>query len=232
MVPSEFVAVALRKVSDLSVEVVPLGVDEDFFVRPQISKKIDRPSLLIFGRFDPVKGHREFMKIMARIKCDWPIEFGRSPVLNIVGRPANLSVTHLREACLESGLVWDDDVVVHAGTVDVVPLLLSQQTLGVVSSLGSEYICRVAEEFLLCGTPVIVSGAGSLDEVLVNETFGASYRGADVSEAAHLISQRLRRHFSESVNEKNMRSADAKKIFSLKTMSLNLEAVVNRVLSK
>jgi len=47
-------------------------------------------------------------------------------------------------------------------------LFMQNATFGVISSLGSETICRVGVEFLQAGVPVIYSHAGALPEVFAD----------------------------------------------------------------
>ena len=90
-------------------------------------------------------------------------------------------------------------------------------------SIGSEVIGRVAEEFLLCGTPVIVSGVGSLNEVLFDEKAGDSYSGLDSRAAANLIRCWLRQAVTETTEMRADRAFRARQLFSLETMGEALE---------
>lgn len=222
--PSDSIAEELKKISKIPSGAVPLGIDcEKYFPSPEY-QTAPRPTMLIFGRFDPVKGHREFMKLFRLILNKW--DSGVKPQLRIVGEPANLSVRHLEEFAAEEGLIWDDQVVVAAERVADVRKLLAEATVGVVSSVGSEIICRVAEEFLLCGTPVIVSGVGSLKEVLVTPQMGMCYGGMDLEVAAQEIIKHFKEYTSESPIQRQTRAAQALQEFSLETMGQRLEAFI------
>ena len=80
-------------------------------------------------------------------------------------------------ACAEQYGV-ETSVSFNMGTIEDVPKLLSSADIGVISSLGSEIICRVAHEFLLCGSRVLVSGAGATDEVLKDSSLVIRTRAA------------------------------------------------------
>src|SRR5690606_32304942 len=106
--------------------------------------------------------------------------------------------------------------------------LLSETAVGFVPSIGSEVICRVAEEFLLCGTPVVAHDVGSLSECAFGN-FGDSYRDEEMGGLQ--LAAWLRRSMGESAHEKAQRSADAARSFSLDSMADNLVEVARKVLS-
>lgn len=119
-----------------------------------------RNKLTILGRLDPVKGHAHFFELYRRLMGDSALPYS----LTVVGEPANLSVRHLEAFARDAGLVLGHDVEFISERVADISGLLSSSCVGVVSSIGSEIICRVAQEFLVCGTPILVSGVGSLRE--------------------------------------------------------------------
>ncbi len=223
LTPSDRLAAAVKQLDpSANALCVPLGIDTDHY-RPVPAAKPDRPELVIFGRLDPVKGHHVAIKIFARILKTWPDAV--KPRLRIVGEPANLSRTHLEHWVEAEGLVLGGDVVLTLGRIQDVPVLLSRSALGWVPSLGSEIICRVAEEFLACGTPVAVSGVGSLGEVLFDGA-GVSYEGKDESESAKLISRLLRNALEEDDSAKAARAATARDHYSITRMGELLESHV------
>ena len=61
------------------------------------------------------------------------------------------------------------DITIITGKVDDITGIMNASDLGVISSLGSEAICRVAMEFMACGVPLISSNAGVLPEMLPSE---------------------------------------------------------------
>ena len=56
-----------------------------------------------------------------------------------------------------------------------------------VSSIGSEVICRVSEEFLLSGVPVVLNDVGSLSECLIHENFGNLINIEDMETASKIL---------------------------------------------
>lgn len=209
------------------VRCVPLGCDTRHWQPVFPAMPPARPEIVMLGRLDPVKGHARMMRLMALLLREWPDDLPR-PLLHVVGEPANLSAAHVEELARREGLTPGIDVRLTTRRVPELPPVLTAATLGVVPSLGSEVICRVAQEFLLCGTPVVVSGAGSLDEVLFEEA-GAGFRGLDDSAAAALVAGWLRRGFRESRPERERRAGKAKALFSLEAMGRDLDEALQAV---
>lgn len=217
--PAEIITEPLSKITSKKVHTIPIGIDTNKFYRSSINKKLVQPELLIFGRFDPVKGHREFLEVFKHLIDHWDESDILKPKLRIVGNPANLSVCDLNETIQKYNLT--SHVEVTDERVENVSELLSNVTLGVVSSLDSEVICRVAEEFLLCGTPIVVSGAGALEEVYIEDSTW-SYKGKTVPQVSDLLKQSIVKVFNESEEVKMNRSIKAKSLYSLEAMAASL----------
>ncbi len=224
--PADIITKALEAVMSCPVNTVVLGCDENLF-KPIDLIREDRPSLMIFGRLDPVKGHREFLPIFAHILRTWP-EQHKLPKLKIVGLPANLSATHVINAAQAMSLPADSLEIICERVADVAQTL-SSATVGVVSSLGSEAICRVAEEFLLCGTPVVTTTAGALPELFKHQNFGQVYSSEDVAAAASQISKILQASSLETFAVRCERARMARDDFSLEAMTKSLKIVMSRL---
>ncbi len=225
--PSERLAGELKSLGTRTpVELVTLGCDTSRFKRPASLSltKESRPKLVIFGRLDPIKGHSSMIHLMARVLKQWG-DLPERPTLHIVGEPANVTVAALELETRKAGLRVGDDVMFHSVRVQDVAGLLASTTLGVVPSLGSEIICRVAEEFLLCGTPVAVSGAGSLSEVLFDSA-GFCFGGISEDAAVAEFIKWIRRSFHESEEIKLARAFHARALFSLEAMADRLTTVI------
>jgi glycosyltransferase involved in cell wall biosynthesis len=222
--PSEFVAQGLRGPFAPPAEVLTLGCDTDVFQFKDIPRA-ERPELLIFGRLDPVKGHREFLPVFKKILDIAERKKTPRPKLRVVGLVANLSPLHITEEAKKMGIPADD-LEIHCQRVSNVAELMSKVSLGVVSSLSSEVICRVAEEFLLCGTPVVTTGVGSLPEIFFKESFGSSYDTKDEESAAEIIYKTLMNSFQEKSATREARARDAKSHFSIDVMSKSLELIL------
>ena len=243
IVPSNFVAEGLRDVFSMAVNVVTLGCDTEIFHLIE-NERLPRPELLIFGRLDPVKGHREFFSIFKEILELSVAKNHPRPKLRIVGLPANLSVRHIIEAA-RTLKISEDDYEIQCERVANVAEFMSRVSLGVVSSLGSEVICRVAEEFLLCGTPVVTTGVGSLPELFVNETFGGCYGPADGQtqqgdannqeehqKAAAKIYDILRNSHLENMTARRTRSEEARKHFSILKMQQQFKEILGKAMEQ
>ncbi len=112
----------------------------------------------IVGRFDPVKGHDTFLKA-----CGLLYKEGMKNLkVLLVGFPENISVDEIKKMINENGL---NDIATITGRVNDVNAYINASDLGVVSSIGSEAICRVAMEYMACNVPVVASNAGVLPEM-------------------------------------------------------------------
>lgn len=201
------------------IRVVTLGCDGEIFFRQEPVSRPVRPELLVFGRFDAVKGHAEFLKIFRKMLDRWP-ENQPAPLLTFAGQPAGVSADMLQKEAQASGVSEGNFRILTGQFVDVAAMM-SAATVGVVSSVGSELICRVAEEFLLCGTPVAVSGVGSLEDVLFNNS-GLSYRGYNPEDTAAMVNQLVMKSFAENEMEKRERATLGRKKFSFEKMGKEL----------
>lgn len=240
--PALSMAETLRSVVSCPVEAVQLGVDENRFqFLPETPRTAE---LVVLGRLDPVKGHQDFMKRFRWLKACYTKRFPSSPplLLHIVGEPANLSEIHLRKFANEAGLVEGLDYKITASRVEDIARLMSQTLLGVIPSIGSEVICRVAEEFLLCGTPVAVSGAGNLKDVLKHNSFGFCWADQEwhgelfgqkgqpsFAAAVETAADAIYRYSQESIQERQNRRQLALQQFSLASMGLRLHNLLQQI---
>ena len=222
--PSELAAAPFSRV-EISKAVIPLGCDSSkYYVREPIGRPFSKIELLYVGRFDPIKGIDRLLKFYRALKERWPID---SPhlLLKIIGYPANISTMALVEM-VRSQELGNDDVAITDAKVPNIEEQMNQATAGIIPSLGSEIICRVAEEFLLCGTPILVSDAGSLPESVFEGAglvLGKPDHWLDRVDASIKF---LLKAGKESKEEKIKRSFEASKRFSLETMSDSLNRLL------
>lgn len=144
------------------------GVNTEVFKADQLLRVEKRKELgytdndyvvSIVGRFDPVKGHEVFLKA-----CSLLYNNGMKNLkVLLVGFPENISIKDMELIIKENGL---EKITIITGRRDDIPGLMNASDLGVVASLGSEAICRVAMEFMACGVTVVSSDAGVLPEML------------------------------------------------------------------
>jgi glycosyltransferase involved in cell wall biosynthesis len=206
--------------------VIGLGVDDHLYRPVSLDQWPVRNELIIFGRLDPVKGHVDFASTYVHAKSLWggPNPF---PKLRIVGEEANLKKSQLIISLERLGLVEGVDFEMTVERVQDARELLSRSLLGVVSSLGSEVICRVAQEFLLCGTPILVSGVGSLEELLAQRGFGRSYAGLSPEGRARQLCEVVEEAQREPVSNRLSRSMMAREQFSLTAMTKALAPLLS-----
>jgi len=184
-----------------------------------------RRDCVILGRLDPVKGHVRFFRIFAKTLAAHGPDSYR---LHVVGEPANLSLVHLENGAREAGLTPGKDVIFTTDRIDDISSLLSSACAGIVCSSGSEIICRVAQEFLVCGTPVAVSGVGSLAEIPAGGD-GLVYGGLRSPDVEEKLWAFLEGSRAETRDQRTSRGARSLLRFSLETMSRNLLDVLSGV---
>jgi glycosyltransferase involved in cell wall biosynthesis len=224
--PSVSLSDRLRRVADHPpVATVVLGCDtEKYFYKGDHRSQEERPMLVILGRLDPIKGHERFIRCFGRLLDGWAIQSPK-PVLKIVGESANLTDVHIKEFVRRAGLKFGSDVLLDGSRVADLPQLFSQTTLGVIPSLGSEVICRVAEEFLLGGTPILVSGVGSLNDVLF-ENAGMTYAGLNDDQLVDVLKTALIMGMQESSEDRLQRAKTAERLYSLEGMGARLKELL------
>lgn len=229
--PSKLVELKLQKMGlRQPIAHIPLGRDLSMYRvngSPHSAQGTMRPAVLLVGRLDPVKGHQRAIKMFADCLNKWPRNRLR-PYLHIIGKPANLSASDIFLFAKEQGLLLDEDIFFTPEMIDNLPALMCQARLGLISSVDSEIICRVAEEFLLSGTPVMVSGVGSLNEVLFPKA-GCSYLGLTDQESAQLMVDQLMTSVQESAEERAIRAGRAAELYSYEAMGHALQAFIERI---
>ncbi len=221
--PSESVAGRLSDIiSSPPITPVTLGCDTNkYYFKGDMRRPEERPEIMILGRLDPVKGHAKFIYCFSLMLKMWPEHLPR-PILHIAGEPANVSKSDLESCALSHGLKIGEDVRLSTERFEDLTDVISRVTLGVVSSLGSEAICRVAEEFLLCGVAVYVSGVGSLKDVLFEDA-GLAYGALNEEQIAEVLLNLMQKCMNEKAQERSQRALRSQELFSLETMGQELE---------
>ena len=130
------------------------------------------PVFASVGRFDPVKGHKHLIEGF----CKTPFQ-GKASLV-IIGCSQNIQASELLSLAksylfeIEGSLPYvklkNGNLSLYLVDAELKNLsyLMQRAHYGVISSLGSEMICRVGVEFLQLGTPLISSRVGALEEVL------------------------------------------------------------------
>ena len=120
----------------------------------------------LLGRFDAVKGQRELMEAVSRVRGGVEERLsGRAGRLRLMlmGFPTSLSEEKMREWIRDYGL---EDRTVITGRVERPSAYINAMDLGVVASQGSEAIARAALEIMACGVPLVSTDVGVMPDLL------------------------------------------------------------------
>ena len=121
----------------------------------------------IVGRIRPVKGQRILLKSFVALRKRFP-----DIVLLMLYRDTNETEAEwqgLLQDLVESNLL--QSVNLYGYREDVLEIM-RHTDIGVVSSVDSEVICRVAVEFFSVGTPVVAFPTGALPEIIQDGVTG------------------------------------------------------------
>ena len=119
----------------------------------------EAPLLGVIARLSPEKGHRFLLEAFAKIHSDFP-----QAKLIITGPDAREQTSdNLAEFSKTLGIA---DKVIFTGKIEDVREVMSELTIGVIPSLSSEAICRVALEYMTWGIPIVATDVNILPEVV------------------------------------------------------------------
>ncbi|MDY6933766.1 MAG: glycosyltransferase family 4 protein [Spirochaetota bacterium] len=167
-ISSSSMASALKSmgIDDKFISIIPLEMNyRDFSdYKPQKNLKLElnipdnRIVISFIGRLDRIKGVDHFIKSYSFLK-----ENNKNKFHYIVsGEEINLSTDYLMRIAKETKL----DNISFIGRLSDVRDILSITDIGVIPSIGSETICRIALEMLSFGLPIIGSNVNSIPEVI------------------------------------------------------------------
>ena len=145
---------------------VPVGIDHELFsprvAQTELRDKLQIPAgglvVGIVGRLSPVKGHRYLIDSAPLVLRQFP-----GVVFVICGEDAQISSKELRKRAQDMAI---DKSFRFAGRVKDVRGMIALFDVGVVSSVGSETICRVALEYMSMGKPVVGTRVNAIPEVV------------------------------------------------------------------
>ncbi len=160
------------KIRPDKVDIIFGGVDTDYFkpdidsrnkVRKEFGFKDDDYVVGIVGRFDFVKGHKVLIEAVAQL-------YHKNNMKNIklflIGFDTTIKSGEITDLLEKYGI---REISCITGFREDINSCINAMDLGVIASLGSEAICRVAMEIMAAGIPVISSDTGVLPEILPKE---------------------------------------------------------------
>jgi glycosyltransferase involved in cell wall biosynthesis len=180
------------------------GVDEKYFT-PQNPDPIWRRKLNIpddclvvgmVGRLSPVKGHKYFIQA-----ADFALKNFRGNVRFIIaGEDAQIKSYRLKEMTKKLRI---KDKFCFIGKVDDIRRIISQFDLGVITSTGSETICRTALEYMAMRKPVVGTNINAVPEVVKHKVNGLILPIRDSQSLGQAILQllkdeKMRKDFGEA----------------------------------
>jgi glycosyltransferase involved in cell wall biosynthesis len=182
---------------------IPVGIDHEFF-SPRTENKFWKEKLSIpdgslvtgiVGRLSPVKGHKDFIQAAGYILKKIP-----NVIFIICGEDAQISLGELKEMVNNMG--WERNFR-FLGKVKDIREIISLFDVGVISSIGSETICRVPLEYMSLGKPVVGTRVNALPEVIEPEVNGFLVEPGDVPRMAEAVTELLedeqkRRDFAQA----------------------------------
>lgn len=132
----------------------------------QYGFKEDDVLLGIIGRLDAIKGFHE--TILAFHKAVGQSESAcKSLHLLVAGLDCDFTINDLKNFCKEQG-ISQEHIHFYSYLADM-NAFMNMLDFGVIASLGSETIARVAFELIACHTPIIGSRIGVMPDILENE---------------------------------------------------------------
>lgn len=161
IVPNEFIKNDFLKfgVRKGKIFLLPPVVDTNKFCYSPLPEGM---TVALVGRLDKVKGHKVLIESLPLI---------REKIKNIKvvfsGKEEGIKWSKLKEYARELDV---EDIIEYIGYAsdDEVVKIMQNSRAGIIPSLGSEAVSRVALEWMSCGRPVVASNVGCLNEI-VNE---------------------------------------------------------------
>ncbi|MEL0327624.1 MAG: glycosyltransferase family 4 protein [Deltaproteobacteria bacterium] len=166
----------------------------------------------IVGRIRPVKGQRILLKSFVALRKRFP-----DIVLLMLYRDTNETEAEwqgLLQDLVESNLL--QSVYLYGYREDVLEIM-RHTDIGVVSSVDSEVICRVAVEFFSVGTPVVAFPTGALPEIIQDGVTGRIAKDKSAEALAEALEWMLERpehiaEFGQNARQQSMERFDPNKL--------------------
>lgn len=115
----------------------------------------------LIGRFQRVKGQRQFLEALAPVGAEFPEMRGLA-----AGRKGQQYERIFNRRAEELG--YGGRLLIE-GVLENLPEVMASLDIGVVASLGSEGMSRVTLEYMASGVPVVATRVGAMPELLEPE---------------------------------------------------------------
>ena len=166
----------------------------------------------IVGRIRPVKGQRILLKSFVALRKRFP-----DIVLLMLYRDTNETEAEwqgLLQDLVESNL--QQSVYLYGYREDVLEIM-RHIDIGVVSSIDSEVICRVAVEFFSVGTPVVAFPTGALPEIIQDGFTGRIAKDKSAEALAEILEWMLESperiaEFGQNARQQSLERFDPNKL--------------------
>lgn len=210
---------------------LPLGVDEsakpkreaDSDWKNRLGISPDEKVVGIVGRLSPVKGHVYFIQAAKLVSEAIP-----SVKFIIAGGDAQIRQERLKRLAYRHGII---DRFVFLGNVSNVQELMSIFDIGVVSSVGSETICRVLLEYLAASKPVVGTRVNGIPELIEEGRNGYIVPPGNVNELAQsLISILKEDTLRQEMADRSRKLAESK--YNLHEFADQTTTIYNKLLSE
>jgi len=197
------------------MRVIYPGIDLNLYRRASSQEKLkdkfgldpDQPVVGIIGRFSPVKGHRYFIEAAKIVSLKHPrVQYA------IAGGDAQLTSADLgaRAAVLKINNMH------FYGLMDNINELIAAFDIGVLSSIGSEMICRVLLEYFASGLPAVASAVNQISELMLASKGGVLVPPGDPVALADAITNLLENsELCGQYRQNAMKWVEGRSLFSL-----------------
>jgi len=169
------------------IRLLPGGVDTGAFKPDESARKIrdewgvppDAPLIGLLGRLDYVKGHRHFLEAASEVKKKIPTAY-----FAIIGEEVNMKIPDLKRMANELRI---SDRVIFIGFRRDIPRCVAALDIGVISSIGSEALSRVALEYMACALPVVATMVGGIPDIIEDGKVGFLVPPGDPGKMAEAV---------------------------------------------
>jgi D-inositol-3-phosphate glycosyltransferase len=207
-----------------NIRIVPCGVNLDRFkpqdkisARRQLALPVDAPMILYVGRFTPIKG---LDRLFESFRC---MTHPLRSILVMVGGDGEQSTMsqHLKK---KAKALQIQNRLVFAGRVDqaTLPLYYSAADVLVVPSYYESF-GLVALEAMACGTPVVTTSVGGMEEIVKDDVTGHVVTDSDPCHFSRLIEAVLAKQKQNGLSPSKIRASVSEFTWA-RTASLLLDA--------